>query len=169
VRSHWRLAVVVLVQAGILGAMAGRHVAVRAWGTAVTLRTVPVDPYDLMSGYYLVLRYEVESPPELPAGLRAGDRVWLVVRRGEPAWELEAVTRERPPAAADRAALAARWNGWRATIEGADRVYIPESQREAADKLSRDARGVGLVDLRVGSDGTVAVLRLRVGGASFGD
>ena len=170
-RSHGRLAVVLLVQAGILAAMAGRHVAVRTWGTAVTLRTTPVDPYDLMSGYYLVLRYEVEQPPAslLPKGLRRGDRLWLVVRRGEPAWELAAVARERPEPAADHVALPARWDGSRAAIDGADRVYVPEAQRGRAEQLQRENQSRGLVDLRVGSDGTVAVLRLRIGNASLGD
>ena len=169
-RRYGRLAVVLLVQTGILAAMAGRHAAVRTWGTAVTLRTAPVDPYDLMSGYYLVLSYEIESPPDrlAPADLRRGDRVWLVVRSAEPAWELETVARERPAPAADRVALPARWDGWRFEIEGAGRVYVPESQREAADRVIRNAQGKGLVDLRV-SDGTVAVLRLRIGGASFGE
>jgi hypothetical protein len=170
-RRHWPIALVLLVQVGILAAIAGRHAAVREWGAAVTLRTAPVDPYDVLSGYYLVFRYEVERLPDplRPAGLSTGDRLWLVVRRGEPAWELEAVSRERPPEAADRVAIPARWEGGRAKIEGADRVYLPETSREAAEKVSRDAGGVGLVDLRVGGDGTVAVLRIRIGGTSFGD
>jgi len=170
-RRYGRLAVVLLVQAGILAAMAGRHAATRAWGTAVTLRTAPVDPFDLLSGYHLVLRYEVESPPErlLPHGLRDGDRIWLIVRRAEPAWELEAVTRERPEPSADRVALPARWDGWRATIDGAGRIYVPETQRARAERLARTAQERGLVDLRVGGDGTVALLRLRIGGASFGE
>jgi len=170
-RSYGRLAVVLLVQAGILAAMAGRHAAVREWGAAVTLKTTPVDPYDLMSGYYLVLRYEVEQPPArlLPEGLRRGDRLWLVVRRGEPAWELAAVARERPEPAADHVALPARWDGSRAAIDGADRVYVPEAQRARAERLQRENQSRGLVDLRVGSDGTLAVVRLRIGGASLGD
>jgi len=172
VRRHWRFAVVLLVQAAILAAMAGRHAAARAWGTAITLRTAPVDPYDILSGYHLVLTYEVENAPDalLPRGLARGDRLWLLVRRAEPAWELEAVARERPGETPDRVALPARWDPWRrAAIEGADRVYIPETERSRAEKLFRDAGGRGLVDLRVGDDGTIAVLRLRVGGASFGD
>jgi hypothetical protein len=171
-RRHWRLAAVLLVQAGILAAMVGRHAAARAWGTAITLRTAPVDPYDILSGYHLVLEYEVENVPEalLPGGLGQGDRLWLVVRRAEPARELVAATRERPDPAPDRVALPARWDSWRrARIEGADRVYIPETERARAEKLFRDAGGRGLVDMRVGDDGTVALLRLRVGGASFGD
>jgi hypothetical protein len=171
-RRHWRIAVVLLVQAGILAAMAGRHVAARAWGTPVTLRTAPVDPYDFMSGYHLVLQYEVEQAAAelLTPGPERSDRLWIVVRRAEPAWDFVGATRERPEVAADQVALRARWGSWRgAAIEGAGRIYIPETERALAEELFRDAGGRALVDLRVGGDGTVALLRLRVGGASFGD
>jgi hypothetical protein len=66
-------------------------------------------------------------------------------------------------------ALPARWDGSRATIDGADRVYVPETHRARAEALQRENQQRGLVDLRVGSDGTVAVLRLRIGNASLGD
>jgi len=176
-RRHWPLAVVLVVQAGILAAMAARHVVARTWGTPVTLRTAPVDPYDFMSGYYLVLQYEVEEPPRelVPPDLVDGDRVWLVVRRAEPAWELVEVAGRRPEPREGHVALAARWtsNSWRGTgraeIDGAGRVYVPETRRERAEELTRTAGKRGLVDLRVGPDGTVAVIRLRVGEESFGD
>jgi len=177
-RRHWPLAVVLVVQAGILAAMATRHVVARTWGTPVTLRTAPIDPYDFMSGYHLILQYEVEEPPRemVPPDLVEGDRVWLVVRRAEPAWELAGVTRRRPEPREDHVALEARWTmrswsqaGGRAEIDGAGRVYVPEARRERAERLARDREERGLVDLRIGPDGTVAVLRLRVGGESFGD
>jgi len=177
-RRHWPLAVVLVVQAGILAAMAAPHVVARARGTLVTLRTAPIDPYDFMSGYHLVLHYEVENPPRemVPPDLADGDRVWLVVRRAEPAWELADVTLTRPAARADHVALPARWTkrflgaaDGRAEIEGADRVYMPETRRRRAEELASDRGKRGLVDLRVGPDGTVAVLRLRIGGESFGD
>jgi len=172
---HWPIVVVLVVQLGLLVYLPSAQVRARISGTPVTLRTEPVDPYDLLSGYYMTLTYEVERPDSrlVPDGLERGDRVWLELNRGDQAWRLVGVSRERPAAASDRVSVPARWrSGWRrgrVEIEGAGRLYIPEAQRERADRLNREFSGRGLVDVMVGADGTVAVLRLRLGDVTFGE
>jgi len=65
--------------------------------------------------------------------------------------------------------MRARWTRGRAAIVNAGKLYIAETQRDVVEdalgKVSRRA----LVDLRVGADGDVSVLRLRVGDQTFGD
>ena len=80
-----------------------------------------------------------------------------------------AVTVERPAPAPDRVSMRAHWSGWRASIDGADRLYIPETQRERVAALLRAANQHGLADLVVSADGDVALVRLRVGGETFGE
>jgi hypothetical protein len=159
----WPLAVVLVAQLGILAIVPARHMRARVSGTRVTLRTVPFDPYDVLSGYYVRLRYEVEEKAQAarPRDLKSRDLVWIEVRHAEPAWEFVGVTRERPTGVV----LPARWTGSRFEIVGARRLYIPESQRKDANNVS----GRALIDARVGSDGTVALIRMRSGELTFGD
>lgn len=168
--SRWApLAAVIAIQLAILVAIPFRRVEARLSGTDVTLRTVPVDPYDVLSGYYVTLRYEVEPDP---AELRGGTEFWLRVRRAEPAWAADGVSPappEDPPgegAAVIRLDPGAWARGERGTclIPSACRFYIPEARREQVAEEMRKAGGVALVDLRVDDDGNVALVRLRVGG-----
>jgi hypothetical protein len=119
----------------------------------------------------MTLTYEAERPDDalLPEGLERGDSIWLELERAEPAWKLVGVSRERPDPAPDRVSVPARWRWNRAAIVGAGRLYIPEQQRERAELLNREFRGKGLVDAMVGADGTVAILRLRLGDDTFGE
>jgi hypothetical protein len=168
-RRHWPIAVVLLVQLSILAFVPAARIAARMSGTRVSLRTAPVDPYDPLSGYYMVLTYEVErrASEAAPVVVRRRDRFWLTVRRGEDGWTFDGLSRERPDVGGDRVALPARWNGRRMELVGAGRLFIPEAQRERAEELNRSGRGT--VDLAVGADGTIAVLRLHLGGETFGE
>ncbi len=168
-RRWLRLAAVLAVQLGILVAVPFRQVLARLHGTTVTLRTAPVDPFDVLAGHYVTLAYEVERVPphRAPNDLRPGEQVWLNVARGEPAWTLESVTRERPAPASGRASIRARWRwggeeGGTAELEGAGRFYVTEERGRELD-ARRWGRRESLVDLRVGEDGTPAVLDLRAG------
>lgn len=168
-RRWLRLAIVLAVQLVILVAVPFRQVLARLRGTTVTLRTAPVDPYDLLAGHFVTLAYEVErvGPHLAPGDLRAGEEVWLTVVRGEPAWTLEAVTRERPAPASGRASIRARWRwggeqGGSAELEGAGRFYVTEERGKELD-ARRWSRPASLVVLRVGEDGTPAVVDLRPG------
>jgi len=169
--KHWPLAVVLIVQLGFLGAMVGGQLHLRSTGTPITLRTVPVDPYDLLSGYYLDLRYEVEVKAGQPApgGIESGDHFWITVRRGSEAWEYVNSTLWKPDPAPDLVLLPAVWRRGRAELVGAGRIYVPEAQRREAEERVLEFEGRGLVDLRVGEDGTLAVVRLRIGQHTFGE
>lgn len=168
-RSWWRLWVVLTVQLAILVAVPARQALARLRGTTLTLRTVPVDPFDVLAGHYVTLAYEVERVPTRLAepGLQPGDRVWVTVAQGQPAWTLVSVTRERPAPASGRASMRARWK-WggpdqgQVELDGAGRLYVTEERGRALD-ARRGGRRESLVDLRVGEDGTPAVLDLRAG------
>ena len=167
-RSRLGIAVVLLVQIGILVAIPFRAARARLTGTAITLETGPVDPFDPLSGYYVTLDYVAERPPESTESFRVGEPLWVTVEKGEPAWKPISVTRERPAPSANRVSLRGRFDGGRARIEEASRFFIPEDRRTEVDDLLRAARQHALVDLRVGEDGTPAPVRLRVGGKSIG-
>ena len=166
-RRHWPIAVVLLAQLGILGVVPARHVRARLTGVAVTLRTEPVDPYDILAGYYVTLDYQVEHEAARQMGTPPADGSvwWLVVRRADPAWEFVSVVRERPEPSADTVALKAKWRHRDFEIVGAGRLYVPETKRKEADR----GRTPALVDMKVGPDGTIALLRMRMGNEVYGE
>ncbi len=167
-RRHLGIAVVLVSQVGILVSMPFRAVRARVAGTEIALETEPVDPFDPLSGYYVTLAYVAERPPGGASTFEMNEALWVTVERAEPAWTPVSVTRERPAPHPDRVSILGRWDGRRARIEGASRFFIPEDRRmEIEDLLAASGRR-GLVDLRVGSDGTPALFRMRVGGRSFG-
>lgn len=171
-RDHWKIAVVLAVQFAVLVAIPMRTLRTRTEGVDVTLWTAPVDPFDVLAGYYVTLGYEAERPPSGVTGpdpQHKGDDLWVTVHRGDPAWTPVSVTRERPDPQPDRIAMRATWNGWQAQITNAGRLYIPETQREDVEKALDAVDRRGLVDLRLDADGNVAVLRLRADGKTFGD
>lgn len=67
----WRLWVPLMLQSALIMAVPAQDVMTVATGTAVTLQTAPVDPYDFMRGYYQTLSYDIsrlETLRSLPGG-----------------------------------------------------------------------------------------------------
>jgi uncharacterized membrane-anchored protein len=161
-RRYGRVLAVIAVQLAILVAIPARQVRARLGGTLITLRTAPVDPVDVLAGHYLTLSYEIERDAVAHAepGVALDSEVWLTVEQGDPAWTLVSMTREKPAPASGRVSLRGRRERWgRVVVEGAGRLYVTEAQGAASD--ARGRRSGDLVDLRVGEDGTAAVVRLR--------
>jgi uncharacterized membrane-anchored protein len=172
-RKYWPLCVVLVVQAAILILIPMRKVIARIAGTEITLQTRPVDPYDVLSGYYVTLAYEVEVPEPglVESGMEEGQEVWIAVERAEPAWRSVGLTREKPEADPDHVGLKAVWrSSWRgqAILDGVHRFYIPEAEREKVADLMRKAEGRAFVDMRVDGNGNMALMRLRVMDQTFG-
>jgi uncharacterized membrane-anchored protein len=171
--SALRLVLVVVVQAAILAAIPLRQVRARMDGTEVTLRTVPVDPYDVLSGYYVTLAYEVERPTAAVVEPGSGPG-WLVVAPDGEAWRwVECCAAARPQHLPDGAvalrvertgaSASRRRDGSVCSIPSAGRFYLPESRRAEVEAAMRATGGRALVDLKVDGEGNVALLRLRVG------
>ncbi len=154
----------------ILALVPARSIIARTSGTEVTLRTMPVDPYDLLSGYYVTLAYEVERPEDArPPDVPAGTTVYVVVERDTPAWRFVRFTLDADAAGPDQVVLRGRARFGSVALDNARRLYIPEAQRHEVEDALDDVDRRALVDLRVGADGTIALLRLRVGSQTFGE
>ncbi len=160
-RSWIRLAVVLVVQLAILVVVPVGQVRARNRGTPITLRTAPVDPFDVLAGRYVTLAYEVESVSAQHRSSTFRDRqlVWLTVAEGDPVWTFVSVTAERPAPVPGQVSIRARWDRWRARLEDASRFYVTEEVGRAVDARPRGQ--ADLIDLRVAEDGTPAVMRLR--------
>lgn len=61
----WRFAVPLVLQTALILAVPAQAVYTHLTGTTVILETRPIDPYDLMRGYYQTLSYKISDPNTL--------------------------------------------------------------------------------------------------------
>lgn len=96
-----RLAAVVIAMSVFLGAMIARHAHIQQTGTEIILAMEPVDPRDMLLGYYVRIRTPVhvldsdELEGEQP-DWSAGDTIYLVLERDGDVWRPDRTARSRP-------------------------------------------------------------------------
>ena len=171
VRRHGLFVAALILQVVLLAGVPLAKIQARYTGRSVTLETRPVDPYDLLAGYYVTLAYAVELVPRnrRDPDLATDEPVWLELAPGTPAWTLVRAHAQLPQVSADHVIIRGQWRGTFADIPEASRLYIAETERADVDRALRSADGHGLVELRVGADGTPVPIHLRVAGRTFGD
>ena len=128
-RIRW-FGAIVAAQAVFLLTWAGWHEHVRSHAPVVRLKTVPVDPQDLLRGDYMILRYEIseaKSPAQDGVNAKPGGEFWVVLepRDGfhvatQTSWDQPKV---QPPQIAVRARPGARGSAY-----GIETFYVPEGQ-----------------------------------------
>jgi uncharacterized membrane-anchored protein len=159
----------VLVQVLILAAVPGQKMYTLLTGRTVVLRTAPVDPYDILSGYYVTLSYEISRFANVPGsaafdGQEDGTPLYVVLCQGEDGfWQAESVHPARPDVAADRIVIKGRKESWRTIEYGIETYYIPEAARGTIeDDLRRRARDAR-IEVKVDRFGRAALVRLLIG------
>jgi len=161
--------VAVLIQIMILVAVPARKVFTKATGKTVVLKVQPVDPYNILSGYYVTLRFDVSRVDAFPnaRGMVQGDSdgtwVYAIVENGDDGtWKPISLEHELPANLPDnRAALLGRMT-YGTIIYGIEEFYIPEAQRDRiADDLSRNV-DKARVEIKVDRGGHTALERLRI-------
>lgn len=130
VRWIW---VIVAAQAIFLLAWAAYHENVRSTAPTVRLKTLPVDPRDLLRGDYMILNYEISRPGRAPkpAGGIGGGEVFVVLKPAGEHHVVDEILSEEP--ADDDARLWVRANAWGTPDNlrldyGIERFFVPEGR-----------------------------------------
>jgi uncharacterized membrane-anchored protein len=164
-RSTLFFVVAVVIQALILAGVPARKLYTRAAGQSIVLKVAPVDPYTSLSGYYVMLSYEISRPESFPNAPepQAGETVFAVVEKGEDGlWHPVALEKTLPDnLSADRVALRGRMRG-RRIIYGIEEFYIPEEKRGVIDDDLRQHPDQAQVEVKVDRQGNAALERLRI-------
>jgi uncharacterized membrane-anchored protein len=155
----------VAIQALILVGVPARKAVTLATGKSAVLKVQPVDPYSILSGYYVTLGFEIsriEAFPNAP-GLSNGDRCYAVIEEGEDGiWKPVSLERELPTNLPDnRAALLGRVK-YRRIEYCIEEFFIPETKRGAIADDLRVHQDKARVDVKVDSGGHAALERLRI-------
>jgi uncharacterized membrane-anchored protein len=155
-------------------------------GTTVFLQTAPVDPYDLLRGYYQTLNYDIADRSKLaklPGGKIFSDKkpnageffvtLALPSTAGQRVARPIAVSATRPTnlptgQIAIRGTLTTASSWWRNQISyGIEKFYMPESQKDTVNsEIGRNPRKL-LVEVKIDSNGHPVPVSLWVGNKSY--
>jgi uncharacterized membrane-anchored protein len=155
----------VAIQVLILVGVPARKAVTLATGKSAVLKVEPVDPYSLLSGYYVTLAYEISRAASFPNApeLSDGDECYAVIEMGEDGiWKPVSLERELPAnQSGDRAVLLGRFRYGRIEY-GIEEFFIPETRRDAIADDLRDHPKEARVDIKIDSSGHAALERLRI-------
>jgi uncharacterized membrane-anchored protein len=155
----------VIVQVLILVGVPARKAYTLATGKPVALKVQPVDPYSILSGYYVTLGFDISrleafaNAPEFADN----DACYAVVEEGEEGvWKPVSLERTLPNHLPEnRVALRGRIRY--ARIEyGIEDFYIAETKRNTIADDLRDHPNQARVEVKVDSQGNAALQRLRI-------
>jgi uncharacterized membrane-anchored protein len=156
----------ITLQLAILGAIPARKVMTIARGREVTLQVQPVDPYSIMSGYYVVLSFSIsrQSSFATPPELLPGSPCYAIVEKdADGIWKPVELAQDAPTyLPKNRAVLSGTFEQGNVIRYGIENFYIPESRREEiADDLRKNP-DKAVVDVSVDENGGAVLRRLRI-------
>ena len=171
---HVLFGLAVLAQVAILAVKPAEKLIIRhVTGRVITLRTKPVDPYDVMRGYYMTLGYEISDPPGFNHLERnRGNKVYTLLEKGnDGVWNAVSVSDELPVnlsanQAVIRGFMTARHSDGPIRY-GIEQYFVPEEMRHQIENKIRKAGERILVDVAVDPKGRSSLLRLRVGNETY--
>jgi uncharacterized membrane-anchored protein len=157
--------VAVVLQVLILVGVPARKAYTRATGREVILKVAPVDPYSILTGYYVILGYDISRPADFPNApkFEPNEVIYAIVeQQSDSLWKPVGIDRVLPKnLPANRVAIRGRWNDWRIEY-GIEEFYIPEEKRSViADDLSKN-QNEARVEVKVDATGNAALVRLRI-------
>jgi uncharacterized membrane-anchored protein len=145
--------------------MPARIVYTLATGKSVSLKVQPVDPYNILSGYYVVLGFEINRTAAFPnqADFEQSKTCYAVIERSQDGtWKPITLEHELPKNLPEnRVALFGRI--YYGSIEyGIEHFYIPETSRGVIEDDLRRNRDKAYVEIKVDRSGNAALERLRI-------
>ncbi|MEM9925062.1 MAG: GDYXXLXY domain-containing protein [Cyanobacteria bacterium P01_D01_bin.50] len=178
-----RLVVPLLIQAGLILSIPAQPVYTYLTGRTVILQTVPVDPYNILTGYYQILRYDISTKStleKLPGSkdlLNNGNSFYVILQEvkstgeGIPkAWKPLRLSKKLPNSLPDnQVALQGKYQ-YGSVKYGLEKYNIPEDQRnQINDNISRASRSATgrdkqpiVVEIKVDSQGKAVAVSMWV-------
>jgi len=164
-RAHF-FVLAVAAQLLILAAVPAQKIYTRATGRSVALKMRPVDPYNILSGYYVTLNYEIASPGSFVDAGNAydGGRVYAILERlGDGVWRPVSLSKSYPTNLPEnRIAVRGRYSYGRIEY-GIEEFFIPEDKRAEIEQGLWKNRDQARAEIKVDSKGNAALVRLLIG------
>ena len=163
-KSAWRFWLPLALQTLIILAVPAQAIYTHLTGTTVILQTVPVDPYDILRGYYQTLNYDIsriENLKNLPGWdevvtdeeneyLKSGVNLYVVLAAPETSakspdelpspWKPVAISTEIPANLSANQVVLAGKSEYNFVNYGLEKYYLPEDQREDINNHIREVQ-----------------------------
>ncbi len=157
----------VLLQAVIIAAVPAKQIHARVTGKLITIKTAPVDPYDFLSGYHVVLSYEISRPEGFDSQRRRRMRrnvdVYVVLKEGEDGvWSAGSMHDQWPEEVAEGCIVIKGKRTYRGINYGIESYFIPEENRSVIENDLRKNRRQAKAQIKVDKFGNAALVRLIV-------
>ncbi|MEB3218565.1 MAG: GDYXXLXY domain-containing protein [Nostocales cyanobacterium 94392] len=149
-----RFLIPLLIQSGFILAIPAQSVQTYLTGKTVILQTVPVDPYNILTGYYQILNYDIsvqstlEKLPGSKDVLKDGSSFYVILQEEKTtdekipkAWKPVRLSKKLPDSLADnQVALKGKYQ-YGSIKYGLEQYNIPEDQRnQINDNISQAAQ-----------------------------
>ncbi len=155
----------------LVGVPAQKLIALRT-GRSVVLKVRPVDPYDILSGYYVTLSYDISRSDSFATKVEAspGATVFAVVeQQADGVWQPMELTDSLPANLPDNRA-AIRGKMMYGSIEyGIEQFFIPETKRTAIEEDLRKHLDQARVEVKVDGQGNAALVKLMIEDRVYGN
>jgi uncharacterized membrane-anchored protein len=150
-------------------------------GTTVYLKTAPVDPVDLLRGYYQTLRYEISDQITLEKllGVRiseefsTGEEIFVTLKlppnnNGREAAQPIAISKKRPVAQPNEVILRGVYEGWQIKYN-MEQFYMPEEKHnEINTNIDRARQSQNLLmETKIGQDGRGLPVAIWIGDKNY--
>ena len=161
-------AAAVVLQLVILAAVPSRQIVTHKTGVTVILKTAPIDPYSVMSGYYVTLTYEISRLSDAMRSRLIENKDCYVVLEQDPNepygfWNAVSASMDFPKTLVPgQVVIKGRYEGWTITY-GIERYYIPEEKRQTLEQAIRKNRDATRIEVKVDTKGNAVLSRLLVG------
>jgi uncharacterized membrane-anchored protein len=165
----------VLIQVTIVALVPAKQIYARMTGRLITIKTAPVDPYNIMSGYYVTLSYQISNPRQTQESMSEEDilkdvatpynsPVYVLLKEDpNKIWIIDSVSKQPPDnVPSDRVLIQGR-TLYNRIIYGVESYYIPEDKRQTIDSDLRNNREKTFAQIKVDKFGNAALVRLLIG------
>jgi uncharacterized membrane-anchored protein len=192
-KPHWNLwaiSIPLLIQTVLISVIPLQAAISTLLGKTIILRTVPVDPYDPLRGYYVTLRYDISQrgilstldgwesvrpdlgPPRPTTRLLEPGKIFYVTLEApgkttapNQPWEPIAISPDRPRDLPENQIALQGNYGRNGVLYGLERYYLPEADRLVLEGRIREAQTATeqprlTVEIRVGLLGKAVPIAL---------
>ena len=164
-RQRVGFALAVAVQLLILAIVPAPKYLPRLAGKTVLLKTFPVDPYSIFSGYYMILDYEISRPTKAQGWSRLPTEgvVFVVLAEDDGGlWHARSIHAERPGSPPAGCVVIRGRKEYDRVRYGIETYYVPETARKAIDEDFRRNADKARAEVKVGPFGHAVITKLLI-------
>lgn len=175
-RPWWQFLLPFAVQAVIIASVPAQAIYTNLTGRTVYLKTVPVDPYSILTGYSQTLRYDISNLNDLkklpggknlPKNPPEGSQIYVILQAdaaSEKPWKAVSVSLDRPKVLPNnQIALRGRIN-YSLVNYGLETYYMPEDQKDEVNRTIQETqrKNPAIVEVKIDANGNAIPISIKV-------